>query len=79
MHVGVIDVPAVAVAKEVDPTGAGDYFDAAFVVGMLEGLPLDHCARVACAAGAANTVALGPMSGPLDRIIAGLPLMKSSS
>ena len=67
-----VDVPAVPVPREVDPTGAGDYFDAGFVVAMLEGLDLRKCGEVACAAGAANTVALGPMEGPLNRAIAGL-------
>ena len=68
-------MPAIP-SKEVDPTGAGDYFDAAFVVGMLEGLPLDQCGRIACAAGAANTVALGPMAGRLDRSSVGLPTVE---
>ena len=54
MHADPIDIPAVPIAKEVDPTGAGDYFDAAFVVGMLEGLSLEQCGKVACAAGAAR-------------------------
>ena len=56
-------------------TGAGDYFDAAFVVGMLEGLPLEQCGRAACAAGAANAIALGPMTGRLDRLEIGLPAL----
>ena len=39
-----IDVPAYAVT-EVDPTGAGDCFDAAFVCGLLRGLsPADAAA-----------------------------------
>jgi sugar/nucleoside kinase (ribokinase family) len=46
-----IDIPAFPVA-EVDPTGAGDCFDAGFLCGLLEQRPLAVCGRMAAAAGA---------------------------
>jgi sugar/nucleoside kinase (ribokinase family) len=62
----VIYVPAYAV-EEVDPTGAGDCFDAGFLCGLLEGLSLKGCAEVASAAGALNAGAFGPMEGKISR------------
>lgn len=59
-------VPAYAV-DEVDPTGAGDCFDAGFLCGLLEGLSLKGCAEVASAAGALNAGAFGPMEGQISR------------
>jgi len=50
----------------VDPTGAGDCFDAAFLCGLLEDKSLKDCARMAAAAGALNTTALGPMEGDIS-------------
>ncbi len=61
-----IDVPAFKV-EAVDPTGAGDCFDAAFVVGMLEGLSLYECGRLANACGALGASRHGPMEGALPR------------
>ena len=60
-----IDVTAFAV-KEVDPTGAGDSFDAGFLCGLLEGRPLEECGRIAAAAGALNASAFGPMEGDIS-------------
>jgi sugar/nucleoside kinase (ribokinase family) len=51
----------------VDPTGAGDCFDAAFVVGLLEGLPLLEVGRLANAAGALGATRKGPMEGAFRR------------
>lgn len=59
-------IPAYPV-EEVDPTGAGDCFDAGFLCGLLEGLPLPDCARMAAAAGALNAAAFGPMEGEISR------------
>jgi sugar/nucleoside kinase (ribokinase family) len=61
-----IDIPAFAIS-EVDPTGAGDCFDAGFLCGLVEGLPPEDAARLAAAAGALAATALGPMEGPVDR------------
>jgi sugar/nucleoside kinase (ribokinase family) len=61
-----LDVPAYQV-DAVDPTGAGDCFDAGFVVGLLEGLPLDRVGRLANAAGALGATRKGPMEGAFPR------------
>ncbi len=61
-----VEVPAYVV-DEVDPTGAGDCFDAGFLCGLLEGLSLKGCAEVASAAGALNAGAFGPMEGKISR------------
>ncbi len=63
---GRTDVPAFAIAP-VDPTGAGDCFDAGFVVGLLEGLPLPEAGRLANAAGALGATRKGPMEGAFPR------------
>jgi sugar/nucleoside kinase (ribokinase family) len=62
---GAIDTPAFAV-REVDPTGAGDCFDAGFLCGLLEGRPPAECGLVAAAAGALNAAAFGPMEGEIS-------------
>jgi sugar/nucleoside kinase (ribokinase family) len=62
---GRIDVPAYPV-KEIDPTGAGDCFDAGFVCGLLEGKSLQESAEMASAAGALNAAAFGPMEGDIS-------------
>jgi len=50
--------------SEVDPTGAGDVYDAAFVYGMLKDWSLDKTMELASAAGAIKVTRVGPMSGP---------------
>jgi sugar/nucleoside kinase (ribokinase family) len=52
---------------EVDPTGAGDCFDAGFLCGLLEERPVDECARLAAAVGALNAQAFGPMEGIINQ------------
>jgi sugar/nucleoside kinase (ribokinase family) len=61
-----LDAPAFAV-EAVDPTGAGDCFDAGFVVGLLEGLPLEQVGRLANACGALGATRKGPMEGAFWR------------
>ena len=63
-----LDVPAYPV-QTVDPTGAGDCFDAGFVVGLLEELPLDQVARLANACGALGATRKGPMEGAFPRSV----------
>jgi len=60
-----IDVPAFRV-REVDPTGAGDCFDAGFICGLLEGKDPEQSARLAAAVGALNARAFGPMEGRIS-------------
>ena len=52
--------------EPIDPTGAGDSFDAAFLCGLLESRPLEECAQMATAAAALNTAAFGPMEGIIN-------------
>lgn len=61
-----VEIPAFKI-KEVDPTGAGDCFDAGFLCGRLEGRSLVESARLASAAGALNAMALGPMEGEITK------------
>lgn len=61
----VIDIASYR-TEEVDPTGAGDCFDGAFLCGLLEGRPLEACGQMAAAAGALNAAALGPMEGKIS-------------
>lgn len=62
---GRIDVPAFRI-REVDPTGAGDCFDAGFLCGQLEGRDFEQSARLAAAAGTLNAQAFGPMEGRIS-------------
>ena len=61
-----INVPGYVV-QEVDPTGAGDCFDAGFLAGLLEGMPLREAAQLANACGALAVSAKGPMAGANSR------------
>ena len=61
-----VDVPGFAV-EEVDPTGAGDCFNAACVLGLDADWPLERVGRFACAAGAHAVTRLGPMEGAPTR------------
>ncbi|MGQ9730245.1 MAG: sugar kinase [Candidatus Zipacnadales bacterium] len=70
----VVDVPGHPVTA-IDPTGAGDCFDAAIVVGMIEGLPLEKMGKLANTCGALATTKRGPMEGAawredVERILA---------
>lgn len=49
--------------KEVDPTGAGDAFSAAFLVGWLENMEIEKLAKFANAVGAKAVSKQGPMEG----------------
>jgi len=61
-----MDVPGFPVT-EIDPTGAGDCFSAAFVAGLEEDWPLEQVGRFANAAGALAVTKLGPMEGTPTR------------
>ena len=62
----IMDVPPYQV-DEVDPTGAGDCYDAAFLVGLSEGWSLEKAGLFANAVGALATTRLGPMEGTFHR------------
>ena len=70
-HVEFPDKPGIDCAgfqvEAVDPTGAGDCFDAGFVVGLLEGKPLEEVGRLANACGALGATRKGPMEGAMWR------------
>jgi sugar/nucleoside kinase (ribokinase family) len=53
---------------EVDPTGAGDCYGGAFVVGLLEGWDLARVARFANVVGALAVTRKGPMEGAPTRV-----------
>lgn len=57
-----VEVPGFLV-DEIDPTGAGDCFSAAFIAGLEAGWPLEQVGRFANAAGALAVTKLGPMEG----------------
>jgi sugar/nucleoside kinase (ribokinase family) len=60
-------LPSMAV-EEVDPTGAGDCFDGAFVACLEQGLTLRDAAKYANVAGALGVTAKGPMEGNSTRM-----------
>jgi sugar/nucleoside kinase (ribokinase family) len=66
-----IDAPPISV-PEVDPTGAGDCYGAAFVAGLLAGWDLARVARFANVVGGLAVTRKGPMEGAplLDEALA---------
>ena len=59
---GRVDIPGFS-AAEIDPTGAGDCFNAGVIAGLEAGWPAPKAALFACAAGALAVTQLGPMEG----------------
>ena len=57
---------AVYQIEPLDPTGAGDSFDAGFLCGLLDGMSILDAAKHASAAAALNTAAFGPMEGDIS-------------
>jgi sugar/nucleoside kinase (ribokinase family) len=53
--------------EEIDPTGAGDCFSAAFIAGLESGWPLEKVGSFANAAGALAVTKMGPMEGAPTR------------
>jgi sugar/nucleoside kinase (ribokinase family) len=67
-----IEIPIYPIEKKyliVDPTGAGDSFDAAFVSGLAAGMSLAEAGKLAAKAGAINSTVLGPMAGDIKNNI----------
>jgi sugar/nucleoside kinase (ribokinase family) len=60
-----VDVDAYRIVQ-VDPTGAGDCFDAALLCGIIEGRRLRDVGRMASAAGALDAMKQGPMEGDIS-------------
>jgi sugar/nucleoside kinase (ribokinase family) len=66
-----IDIPIYPIEKVkpiVDPTGAGDSFDAAFLCALAEGRNLKDAGGYASKAGALNSTEFGPMGGNMKEI-----------
>lgn len=61
-----VDCPLYRV-EQIDPTGAGDCYDAALLCGLLEGRSLLESGKMASAAGALNVMKLGPMEGDINK------------
>ena len=55
--------------KPVDPTGAGDNYDAGFLCGILDKKPLTECAKLASATAALCTQVMGPMESVITKSI----------
>jgi sugar/nucleoside kinase (ribokinase family) len=67
-----ISIPIYPIEKSrpiVDPTGAGDSFDAAFISAVAAGMSLEQAGMLAAKAGAINSAAFGPMSGDIKNDI----------
>lgn len=52
--------------EQLDATGAGDSFDAAFICGLAQKKGLEEAVRMGAAAGALNAAAFGPMEGDIS-------------
>jgi sugar/nucleoside kinase (ribokinase family) len=65
-HAEYFEIPGFPVT-EIDPTGAGDCFSAAFIAGLEANWPLEQVGRFANAAGALAVTKLGPMEGAPTR------------
>jgi fructokinase len=59
---GRFDIPGFSVS-EIDPTGAGDCFNAGFIAGLEAGWPVAKAGSYAAAAGALAVTQQGPMEG----------------
>ncbi len=66
-----IEIPIYPIEKVrdiVDPTGAGDSFDAAFICGLADNKTLEEAGHYAAKAGAINSTVFGPMGGDMKLI-----------
>ncbi len=66
-----IEIPIYPIEKVkpiIDPTGAGDSFDAAFLCALAENMSLQKAGEYAAKAGAINSTEFGPMGGNMKQI-----------
>ncbi len=64
-HAEIVQVPAFPV-QPVDTTGAGDSFNAGFLHGWLQALPLRECLRYGAATGSLSTLGMGGIGAQPD-------------
>ena len=64
---GLEETTGIYPVEQVDATGAGDSYDAAFICGLAEGKSLKEAAQMGAAAGALNAAAFGPMEDVYKR------------
>lgn len=62
----VVEIPAVAAERVVDPTGAGDAYRAGLLYGMARGLPLETAARIGSLMGALQVAHPGTQALTFD-------------
>jgi adenosine kinase len=60
------EIPAVAAATVVDPTGAGDAYRAGLLHGLARGMPLEHAARIGSLLGALEVAHAGTQALRID-------------
>ena len=67
-----IEIPAYAVEKVIDTTGAGDCFAAGFLYALSEGWTLENCGKFACAAASCSVEEVGAVAGvtSLEKVMA---------
>lgn len=63
----VVEVPAIAGIRAVDPTGVGDAFRAGFLAGLGVDLPHEQCAQLGCALAASVVETTGTQEYRLER------------
>ncbi len=63
---GLVQTMGVYKVEQLDATGAGDSYDAAFICGLAQGLDLKKAVQMGAAAGALNAAAFGPMEGDIS-------------
>jgi 2-dehydro-3-deoxygluconokinase len=68
VHGAVVRAPAIAVREVVDPVGAGDAFNAAFLSCWLRGRPIEDALRAGNELGAAAVASLGDSAVPATAI-----------
>ncbi len=65
-------VPGVATRAVVDPTGCGDAFRAALLLGLERGWPLERCVALGNRVGALKIACRGGQNHPIDRVALGV-------
>ena len=64
---GLLEKVGVYPVTQIDATGAGDSYDAAFICGLVERKSVKEAAQMGAAAGALNAAVFGPMEGNISK------------